>query len=144
MLALAVDVLLFLSGRISSQDIILTYSHSHWFYEDFLRPLNPSLASFSLRRFSSYLLHTSSLTVPLIQKYISPSASGKKSQQDLEAAFDEFMKYKTRVPVCGVVMLNRGLDKVRGNFLYRQIRERIGPDVSSSIRPVCAGKRLEV
>ena len=87
----------------------------HWFYEDFLRPLNPSLTSFSLRRFSSYLLHTSSLTVPLIQRYISTS-SGQKNQQDLEAAFDEFMKYKTRVPVCGVVMLNHAWDKVSTVF----------------------------
>lgn len=83
----------------------------HWFYEDFLRPLNPSLPSFSLRRFSSYLLHTSAMTVPLIQRYISASST-KQNQQDLEAAFDEFLKYKTRVPVCGVVMLNRAWDKV--------------------------------
>jgi mRNA-decapping enzyme subunit 2 len=53
------------------------------------------------------------MTVPLIQRYISTSSSGKQNQQDLEAAFDEFMKYKTRVPVCGVVMLNKNWDKVR-------------------------------
>lgn len=82
----------------------------HWFYEDFLRPLNPSLPSLGLRRFSSYLLHTSSLTVPLIRRYITGSGAG---QQDLEAAFDEFLKYKTRVPVCGAVLLAQGWDKVR-------------------------------
>lgn len=98
-------------GLASKKNFLLRQWHRHWFYEDFLRPLNPSLASFSLRRFSSYLLYTSSLTVPLIQKYISKSTT-KNNQQDLEAAFDEFMKYKTRVPVCGVVMLNRKWDKV--------------------------------
>lgn len=94
---------------------LLTPPHlRHWFYEDFLRPLNPSLTSFSLRRFSSHLLHTSAMTVPLIQRYISTSSSGKQNQQqDLEAAFDEFMKYKIRVPVCGIVMLNQTWDKVR-------------------------------
>lgn len=51
------------------------------------------------------------MTVPLIQRYISASST-KQNQQDLEAAFDEFLKYKTRVPVCGVVMLNRAWDKV--------------------------------
>jgi mRNA-decapping enzyme subunit 2 len=51
------------------------------------------------------------LTVPLIQRYISKS-SKKDDQRELEAAFDEFMKYKTRVPVCGVVMLNKKWDKV--------------------------------
>lgn len=53
------------------------------------------------------------MTVPLIQRYISTSSSGKHNQQqDLEAAFDEFMKYKIRVPVCGIVMLNQTWDKV--------------------------------
>lgn len=92
-------------------DPSLSACYSHWFYEDFLRPLNPSLPSFALRRFSSYLLHTAALTVPLIQRYIA-NASAHESQQGLEAAFDEFLKYKTRVPVCGAVMLNRALDKV--------------------------------
>lgn len=98
--------------------VMYTYDahhQSHWFYEDFLRPLNPSLPSFSLRRFSSFLLHTSAMTVPLIQRYISASST-KQNQQDLEAAFDEFLKYKTRVPVCGVVMLNGTWDKVRASY----------------------------
>lgn len=94
----------------SIQRICFQVEQAHWFYEDFLRPLNPSLPSFALRRFSSYLLHTAALTVPLIQRYISNS-SNHESQQGLEAAFDEFLKYKTRVPVCGAVMLNARLDK---------------------------------
>ncbi|PWN51249.1 hypothetical protein IE53DRAFT_57570 [Violaceomyces palustris] len=91
----------------SIERICFQVEQGHWFYEDFLRPLNPSLPSLGLRRFSSYLLHTSSLTVPLIRRYI----TGEGGQQDLEAAFDDFLKYKTRVPVCGAVLLAQDWDK---------------------------------
>jgi hypothetical protein len=84
---------------------------SHWFYEDFLRPLNPSLPSLSLRRFSAQLLHTSARSVPLIQRYVA-GAAGAAGDAALQLAFEEFMRYKTRVPVCGVVLVNRTWDKV--------------------------------
>ena len=32
---------------------------------------------------------------------------------DHEQAFNNFMQYKTRVPVCGAIMLNDTLEKVR-------------------------------
>ncbi|SPO24917.1 related to decapping enzyme [Ustilago trichophora] len=96
------------SDELSSiERICFQVEQAHWFYEDFLRPLNPSLPSLGLRRFSSYLLHTASMIVPLIQRYIT-SGSG---QQDLEAAFDEFLKYKTRVPVCGAILLAEDWNK---------------------------------
>ncbi|KAN0061603.1 mRNA-decapping enzyme subunit 2 [Thecaphora frezii] len=91
----------------SIERICFQVEQGHWFYEDFLRPLNPSLPSLGLRRFSSYLLHTSSIAVPLIQRYI----TGEGGQQDLEAAFDDFMKYKTRVPVCGAILLAQDWNK---------------------------------
>lgn len=47
------------------------------------------------------------MIVPLIQRYI----TGGSGQQDLEAAFDEFLKYKTRVPVCGAILLSEGWNK---------------------------------
>ena len=96
------------SDELSSiERICFQVEQAHWFYEDFLRPLNPSLPSLGLRRFSSYLLHTASMIVPLIQRYI----TGGSGQQDLEAAFDEFLKYKTRVPVCGAILLAEDWNK---------------------------------
>ncbi|EST10105.1 NUDIX hydrolase domain protein [Kalmanozyma brasiliensis GHG001] len=91
----------------SIERICFQVEQAHWFYEDFLRPLNASLPSLALRRFSSYLLHTASMIVPLIQRYI----TGGSGQQDLEAAFDEFLKYKTRVPVCGAILLAEDWNK---------------------------------
>jgi mRNA-decapping enzyme subunit 2 len=61
-----------------------------------------------LRKFSIYLLHSSAQTVPLIRKYI----SAHQGEQNLEAAFDDFIKYKHRVPVCGVILLTEKWDKV--------------------------------
>ncbi|SNX82333.1 related to decapping enzyme [Melanopsichium pennsylvanicum] len=96
------------SDELSSiERICFQVEQAHWFYEDFLRPLNPPLPSLGLRRFSSYLLHTASMIVPLIQQYI----TGGSGQQDLEAAFDEFLKYKTRVPVCGAILLAEDWNK---------------------------------
>lgn len=59
-----------------------------------------------LRTFSYHLLHTASQIVPLIQTYIS------SQHGDLNAAFDSFMKYKLRVPVCGAILLNKQWNKV--------------------------------
>ncbi|PWN30652.1 DCP2-domain-containing protein, partial [Jaminaea rosea] len=73
--------------------ICFQVEQAHWFYEDFLRPLNPSLPSLNLRKFSIYILQTASLS----------DLGG--TTYGLEAAFDEFLKYKTRVPVCGAVLL---------------------------------------
>ncbi len=96
------------SDELSSiERICFQVEQAHWFYEDFLRPLNASLPSLALRRFSSHLLHTASMIVPLIQRYI----TGGSGQQDLEAAFDEFLKYKTRVPVCGAILLAEDWNK---------------------------------
>lgn len=117
------DVALILSTTIPLTGT--TRRHRHWFYEDFLRPLNSSLPSLNLRKFSIYILQTASLSVPLIRQYVS-SGSDKDEQgtvsdlktlggatYGLEAAFDEFMKYKTRVPVCGAVLLSEDWKSVR-------------------------------
>lgn len=96
------------SDELSSiERICFQVEQAHWFYEDFLRPLNPALPSQGLRRFSYNLLQTASMVVPLIQRYI----TGGSGQQDLEAAFDEFLKYKTRVPVCGAILLAEDWNK---------------------------------
>lgn len=72
---------------------------SHWYYEDFIRPENPSLPSMVLRAFSAKLF----AACPLLQRW----------SHRHEEAFDEFLKYKTSVPVCGGILLNSTWDKVR-------------------------------
>jgi hypothetical protein len=70
----------------------------HWFYEDFIRESNPQFPSLPQKKFSEMLFQA----CPLIKHW-----SG-----DFEQAFDNFMLYKTRVPVCGAIMLNAACDKV--------------------------------
>ncbi|KOS13012.1 decapping enzyme [Malassezia pachydermatis] len=78
---------------------------AHWFYLDFLCPQNPQLPQRSLRKFTEELLHVASLAVPLIQLYTS---SGPSS---LSKAYSQFMEYKTRVPVCGAILLSEDWTK---------------------------------
>lgn len=56
---------------------------------------------------------------------------------DHEQAFNTFMQYKTRVPVCGAIMLNETWEKV--------CRTRTHPDILTS-RPVlvhsCEGMEI--
>ncbi|CAE6529250.1 unnamed protein product [Rhizoctonia solani] len=79
--------------------ICFQVEQAHWFYEDFIRDENPDLPSLPLKRFSQQLF----AACPLLRQW---SAS-----QEHEQAFQEFMRYKTRVPVCGCIMLNPSLDK---------------------------------
>jgi hypothetical protein len=74
------------------------YISRHWFYEDFIREENPSLPSLQLKKFSLMLFQA----CPLLRGW----------SHEHEKAFDDFMRYKTRVPVCGAIMLNPACDKV--------------------------------
>lgn len=78
---------------------MLNASPSHWFYEDFMREENPKLPSLPLKKFSAMLFRE----CPLLHRW----------RDDHEEAFTQFMQYKTRVPVCGAIMLNDSMDKVR-------------------------------
>jgi len=70
----------------------------HWYYEDFIREENPKFPSLPLKKFSEMFFQA----CPLLERW----------RGDHDGAFDHFMRYKTRVPVCGAIMLNDSWDKV--------------------------------
>ncbi|OTB18017.1 hypothetical protein K445DRAFT_315775 [Daldinia sp. EC12] len=77
--------------------ICFQIEEAQWFYEDFIRPLDPTLPSMSLRSFSLKMFQH----CPLLASF----------SADIHIkAFEEFMQYKTRVPVRGAVMLNDNMD----------------------------------
>lgn len=73
--------------------------NSHWFYEDVVREQSPIFPSLPLKKFSEMLFHA----CPVLHQW----------SHDHERAFNTFMQYKTRVPVCGAIMLNETWEKVR-------------------------------
>ncbi|KAI1464984.1 uncharacterized protein F4812DRAFT_441200 [Daldinia caldariorum] len=77
--------------------ICFQIEEAQWFYEDFIRPLDPTLPSMSLRSFSLKMFQH----CPLLASF---------SADVHIKAFEEFMQYKTRVPVRGAVMLNDNMD----------------------------------
>ncbi|KAK9471505.1 DCP2-domain-containing protein, partial [Dipodascopsis tothii] len=80
----------------SVERVCFQVEEAHWFYEDFIREQNPQLPSLSLRAFSARIF----AHCPLLRKWSNVH----------EQAFDDFITYKTRVPVRGAIMLNDKLD----------------------------------
>lgn len=88
----------------SIERIFFQIEQAHWYYEDFIRERNPALPSFSLKKFSAkFFQHC-----PLLHEW----------SNEHETAFANFMDYKVRVPVCGAIVLNETMDKVR-NDIFR-------------------------
>lgn len=81
----------------SLERICFQVEQAHWFYEDFVREQNPNFPSLPLKKFSAMLFHA----CPLLHQW----------SHDHEQAFNTFMQYKTRVPVCGAIMLNDTWEK---------------------------------
>jgi len=81
----------------SIERICFQIEQAHWFYEDFLRESNTSLPSYSLKTFS----HLFFQHCPLLHAWKDSHAQ----------AYEHFLTYKFRVPVCGAIMLNPSLDK---------------------------------
>ncbi|EJD47797.1 DCP2-domain-containing protein [Auricularia subglabra TFB-10046 SS5] len=81
----------------SIERICFQVEQAHWYYEDFVREENRALPSLPLKKFSAMLFRS----CPILKQW----------SHDHEVAFDNFMQYKTRVPVCGAIMLNEALDK---------------------------------
>ncbi|QSZ37259.1 hypothetical protein DSL72_009353 [Monilinia vaccinii-corymbosi] len=79
--------------------ICFQIEEAQWYYEDFIRPLDPSLPSMNLRNFCLKIF----AHCPLLSNF---SASSHMQ------AFEEFLFYKTRVPVRGVILLNAEMDSV--------------------------------
>ncbi|KAI1624861.1 Dcp2, box A domain-containing protein [Exophiala viscosa] len=83
----------------SVERICFQVEEAQWFYEDFIRPLDPSLPSLNLRAFSLRIFQH----CPLFAQW---------SAQHHTTAFAEFLAYKSRVPVRGAIMLNQAMDEV--------------------------------
>ncbi|KAI9043501.1 decapping enzyme complex catalytic subunit DCP2 [Aspergillus affinis] len=83
----------------SVERICFQVEEAQWFYEDFIRPLDPALPSLSLKAFALRIFQH----CPLMSQW---------SHYHHITAFSEFLAYKTRVPVRGAIMLNSDMDEV--------------------------------
>ncbi|KAJ1555095.1 mRNA-decapping enzyme subunit 2 [Nowakowskiella sp. JEL0078] len=87
----------------SVERICFQIEQAHWFYEDFVREQNSRLPSLSLKSFSG--------------KFFAQCPLLKEFSTNHEEAFQTFLDYKVRVPVCGAIILNEKMDSallVRG------------------------------
>lgn len=96
-------------------------SHRHWYYEDFVRPENPKLPSYSMKDFSAALIRHVAQDKHLLTAYA----------KDPNGLYEKFLRYKARVPVCGAIMLNDTWDEV-GVFPTSVSHRSPFPSVSSS------------
>ncbi|KAI9829527.1 MAG: mRNA-decapping enzyme subunit 2 [Phylliscum demangeonii] len=83
----------------SVERICFQVEEAQWYYEDFVRPLDPALPSLSLRNFCLRIFQH----CPLLSSF---------SQHHHSTAFSEFLAYKTRVPVRGAILLNDAMDHI--------------------------------
>lgn len=105
---------------------------AQWFYEDFIRPANPSLPSLNLRQFCMTLFQHC------------PLLSGFNAAEHM-LAYEEFLAYKVRVPVRGAILMDDSMEKVllvRGwkkgaswSFPRGKINKN-EPDIDCAIREV--------
>ncbi|GAB7347142.1 hypothetical protein MBLNU459_g3264t1 [Dothideomycetes sp. NU459] len=79
--------------------ICFQVEEAQWFYEDFIRPTDPSLPSLHLRDFCLRIFQH----CPLLSTF---------SSSQHTAAYQQFIEYKTRVPVRGAILLNHDMDEV--------------------------------
>jgi mRNA-decapping enzyme subunit 2 len=82
----------------SPERICFQIEEAQWFYEDFIRPLDPTLPQLNLRKFCDLIF----AHCPLLSMYSDLSA----------ASYSDFLAYKTRVPVRGAIMLNDDMSEV--------------------------------
>ncbi|KAF8324150.1 DCP2-domain-containing protein [Cantharellus anzutake] len=128
---------------VSVERICFQVEQAHWYYEDYIRDEEPSLPSLPLKTFSGMLFQSCPLLV-----HWSPAH---------DQAFQDFMAYKTTVPVCGAIMIDpswtkcvlvkgwkssaawsfpRGkinLDEPEHECAAREVMEETGYDISDKI-----------
>lgn len=101
------DVLDELAGRFlvnlpeeenSSLRLYWQAEQAHWFYEDYLRPLNPLLPALSQRQFTHLIIASSPVHAV--------------NEIDYDAVWQEYCAYKKMVPCCGGILINDAGDKV--------------------------------
>ncbi|KAH8835247.1 Dcp2, box A domain-containing protein [Flagelloscypha sp. PMI_526] len=88
---------------VAPERISFQIEQAHWFYEDFVREENPHLKSYSLKEFTATLIKQSDILAHFADNPL--------------ALYETFLQYKSRVPVCGAIMLNDKWDScilVRG------------------------------
>lgn len=83
----------------SVERICFQVEEAQWFYEDFIRPLDPALPSLTLKAFALRIFQH----CPLMSQW---------SHYHHITAFSEFLAYKTRVPVRGAIMLSQDMEEV--------------------------------
>ncbi|KAF3769976.1 hypothetical protein M406DRAFT_33382, partial [Cryphonectria parasitica EP155] len=87
-------------SELSGFDRIGTHvEEAHWFYEDFIRPLDPTLPQMNLRTFSLRIFQHCPLTSQL-------------GPELHEKAYSHWIGYKKRIPVRGAILLNEAMDSV--------------------------------
>jgi hypothetical protein len=82
----------------SIQRVCFQIEQAHWFYEDFIREVNPKVSSYSLKHFSLLLFQS----CPLLQHWV----------PEHDRAYQTFLQYKVRVPGCGAILLNEDFTKL--------------------------------
>ncbi|KAL7267347.1 mRNA-decapping enzyme subunit 2 [Rhizina undulata] len=131
----------------SVERVCFQIEEAQWYFEDYIREINPGLPTLPLRAFLSKIF--AQCPLPLLAN-LPPGRA--------ENAFIDFMAYKTRVPVRGAIMLNAKMDKcvlVKGwkssaswsfprgkinnkeddmHCAVREVFEETGYDVSDKIR----------
>jgi hypothetical protein len=97
-----------LAGRASVSHFIPSVwdklSLRHWFYDDFLRPLNPSLPPLSQKHFTKLLIASSPLYSSIVDETGRPI--------DYDSTWEKYTQYKRMVPTCGVALINVKESKV--------------------------------
>ncbi|KAG9243503.1 hypothetical protein BJ878DRAFT_510455 [Calycina marina] len=82
-----------------TERLMFHIEEASWYYEDWIRPQDAALPSLSLRNFCTRIF----AHCTLLQGYGPEAAQG---------AYEQFMEYKTQVPVRGVIMMNHSMDQV--------------------------------
>eukprot|EP00012_Vannella_robusta_P011098 CAMPEP_0206194068 /NCGR_PEP_ID=MMETSP0166-20121206/6969_1 /ASSEMBLY_ACC=CAM_ASM_000260 /TAXON_ID=95228 /ORGANISM="Vannella robusta, Strain DIVA3 518/3/11/1/6" /LENGTH=311 /DNA_ID=CAMNT_0053610955 /DNA_START=187 /DNA_END=1119 /DNA_ORIENTATION=+ len=126
---------------VSSNRFLFVVERAHWFYIDFMRPMNPALPELKEKQFFNMLLTHSGLL---------------KNGSVLNSKFAQWKTYRGKVPVCGCILINKKYTKIllaknKHNRCWsfpcgkvnksesfvdcavREVHEEVGIDVSSMI-----------